>query len=220
MSKVNESTGELAENAFQKGQQFDAFLAEYEALLSEIRALEREIHELSMYAFVSIAGLATIVVALMNSKHAEILPVLLLILPLPFTAILFIFVSHLNRITDLGKYVHNHIEPGVNNLIRSSSKSLHFSHILQWENLLSARTKIDRWLTDGLWAGGQAVLILLPLIVSLAAYYFVLAEKQLAVKSWWVALLVFDYILLAVALFVAIVSILKRGLIGKKKRRS
>jgi hypothetical protein len=215
--KVNESTGELIGKAFKKKQQFEAFLTEYRVLLSEMRSLEREIHELSMYAFISIAGLTTIVVTLINSKNVDLLPTVLLILPLPFTAMLFVFVSHLNRITELGEYVHSHIESGVDNLVRSS-KSLPISYTLQWENHLSTRTKIDRWLTDGLWAGGQAALIILPLIVSLAAYHFVLSENQLVVKSWWLMLLVFDYILLAVALFIAIVSILRRGLIGKKKR--
>jgi len=198
--------------------QLEAFLAEYKKLQGDILELEREIHELSVYSLASIAGIATLVVTLMSTDNADLLPAVLLVLPLPFTAMLFSFVGRLNRITHIGQYVGNHIEPGVNSILRSSSGSLPVSNVLQWESYLHTDVRgADKWLADGLWGGGQAALILLPLIGSLVAYFFVVTEAQLTIRSWWVLLLVFDFVLLTMALLAAIVTIARRGLIGKEK---
>ncbi len=214
MTTDNKSTTRSESNGIQEQRKLylDVLLAEYNKLENQIQQHLRENHELALYSLAFITGITTLVVALLDTKYAELLSSILLILPLPFTAMLLSAIGNINMLTTMGKYVSKHIESDVNKILQISSDPLPIRGVLRWETYLYTETSIiDKLLGAALRSWGQAALVSLPLVGSLVAYRFVVEQAHLVAKDWQVVLLRFDFVLLVVALLMAAVTAI-RGL--------
>lgn len=182
----------------------DAFLSEYSHLREELLQRQKESHELCMYALISIGGIATLVVTLANTNNSNLLVSVLLVLPLPFAALLFAYLGSLNQVMNIGQYLADHIEPNVGRILRSPS--LQPIPVPQWHAYISTKARGIWSLGSTIGALGQLALILLPLLGSLFAYFFVQMQTQFTPNNWQLILLVLDFALIGLALFAVIVT--------------
>jgi hypothetical protein len=196
-----------------RGDYVQAFVAEYSALRNEILEIQRAIRQLSLAAFASIAGLAVLIVSLVNLKNPQLLASVLLFLPLPFSAMAFAYVGHLNGVMSLDSYIKDYLAVNTNTLLRASSAQ-HFSpSVFHWSTYYPRKNTFSSWIIEILWAGGQAALMVIPLIGSLLGYYTVLKEFQLTPPAWWSLLFWFNVFLFIMVLVFAFLAVMRRGLI-------
>ncbi len=198
--------------------ELEIWLEEYSKLRDEILEIHRAIRQLSITAFLAIAGLATLIITLTNQDKVYFLPVTLLLLPLPFTGLLLSFIGHLNGIMNIGDYIEGHIASRVNEIFYELYSATPPKKLLSWESFTPRNNIVNRWISEGFWAGGQSILMIVPLIGSLIGYCFVINDFSSKIPIWWHLLLAIDVGLLVISLFIALFALRKRGLLSKRVR--
>lgn len=190
MSETVESSPEISRADIQLIMQ--VYLSEYDKCTTEINLLIGEVHQLSLSALASVAGLASLVVVLINISP-ELLAAVLLFLPLPFAAMMFSYLGHVNSLINIGEYLSEQLEPNIKQLIKSSVITDSSVEILGWSRF--HRTKVESkigWMSQGLWSIGQGLLIGFPIIGSLVAFFFTIDYAGISITGWWIPILVVD----------------------------
>jgi hypothetical protein len=195
----------------------DILLAQYKSVRDEILAVLKETHDLSIYSLVSTAGLATLIVTLINSSP-NLLASFLIVLPLPFMAMLITFLGHLVAAANLSNYVSSHIETQIEDLLLTMDiRSPRINQFIGWDTFIHKEMRFSiRWLHTMLWPVGQGALICMPILVSLVAFYFTVSIAHLPLIPWWQIVLWIDTVVLVFCFITSIIAIHQIGLLRNK----
>lgn len=190
-----------------------AYLLEYDRLTTEIRLMIEVIHQLSLSALASVAGLAGLVVALINISP-ELLASVLLFLPFPFVAMMFSYLGHVNSLMNVGEYLDHQLVPNIRQLIKNYVTTDSTMEILGWDMFHRTKTKTRiGWMSQGLWSIGQGLLIGIPIIGSLVAFFFTIDYAGMSIIGWWVPVLVVDLVLATLILILSSIGLNRYGLL-------
>lgn len=214
MDTIDENIRESDSDNVNKKMLFDALITEYNTLRNEIISIQGEIHQLSLSAFASVAGLAALIVSLEKFSPVTLASVFI-VLPFPFAAMVLSYLGHIAGLTNISKYILNQLEPSINKVIIAGSDATYSSvDALGWFKFqYTEMPGIRRWYSQGLWALGQGIIIGLPVIASLVGFGFTFAHFNLSCNYWWKLLLLSDLILVVIILVFTINAVCRYGLL-------
>ena len=186
-------------------------IAEYNTIRGEIALLQNQIHQLTLSALASIAGLATLVITLLNGDSL-LLITFLLILPFPFAAMAIAYVGQVGQITNLAQYLSRTMIPKLNKLIDKTSFVLPFEDIFEWEKYNErAMPKTINVISKGFWGVGQGLIVYAPMPGSLILLLFTIANGGIALVSWQVVLLIVNVFLVILIPVISVFALRRHG---------
>jgi hypothetical protein len=201
LKRRNIVTGE-SNNSKIMEMQITALLAEYNKLETNILEYLRENHDLSIYSLLSTAGIATLIATLSSTKNQELLASLLLLLPFPFMAMYLTLLGNTNSIINMGNYVGRNIENKINSLLSTRKMS-----IMDWEmQTYRVLNFTDNLFGPGLRTWGQFALVILPSLLLLIAYQYILLDINHPPHNIWTILYIIDICILLFELIASIIT--------------
>lgn len=149
------------------------YLAEYQALREELRFFRNARHNLLNFAILSLLGLPTITIGLILLGSApESIGWLLLILPLPFSALCAAYAGYARSEINLARYTYDRLVPEMKHIIYARDDSSRPS-LMGWGDYYGKRAALN----NILGAVGELLILALPIVGSFAGF-FTLVYRQ------------------------------------------
>lgn len=174
---------------------------------------------MSLYALAAMAGIATLVVTLTNTSP-ELLASVLLFLPFPFAALMFSYLGHVNAMSNVSMFIAEYIEPSIQQVLDLDNGKALFQ-FTGWQEFHYKQLRgLTGWISYGGWALGQGLIIGLPIVGSMVAFFFTIEYANLPIAGWWTTVLTLDLILIVLLLLLITVTIYRYGFFGSRKMKT
>jgi hypothetical protein len=182
------------------------YIEEYRSLKEEQAQHYSTKRQLALFGTASASAIIPIIVSLLEKSQPELLMTILLVMPFVFNAIAFAFLGVHRWVQVIGEYIFTELQPELTKLVDSLNYKDAKITILNYEHYVRLNAKrypLDAALS-ALLNVGELTLILLPTILSMAAFYYVSYSTPIYWLNWQRIIVIINYLVIFIVIALAV----------------